>query len=334
MSILTNVAGSIEFPRTGKSTGYNLHATAGSRTAVNANLVNGAVLMRDPHNHGNDSNNLEFALPTAGFEGALAVCQENNIYELGERNKIDPAVANRRKGGQVRLVNIGRARPLVKANCVKGVTKLYPVEGQWYLAAGMEPGVLASATAASAAVSNTASETTFDNSSYTIPANSLKVGDIIRIRTQGIATATNSTDTLAIAVKIGSTALYTFTANDVVNNDIWTGEVEMTVRSIGASGAAVVDIVGTLDVDADKDPAIGSFKASTTIDTTGDLALTVTATWSVANSGNSCRADVFNVILIRANTTFNACFAIADETVNNSAAAAQTYVTICRPSLL
>ena len=46
------------------------------------------------------------------------------------------------------------------------------------------------AAAASTAVSNTVTETLFDNF-ITIPANSLGVGSLVRLKWQGIATATN-----------------------------------------------------------------------------------------------------------------------------------------------
>lgn len=154
-------------------------------------------------------------------------------------------------------------------------------------------------TAASTAISNTASETAFD-ASYTIPANSLRAGDVIKVRYQGIATATNSTDTLLVRLRIGGlsgTALLVGTATDVANNNVFGGEFTLIVRTVGSSGTVVG--VGT-HVEAPAASGTASqatmeILGSTTLDTTADQAVVVTATWSVANAGNSCRLDVMLV---------------------------------------
>lgn len=154
------------------------------------------------------------------------------------------------------------------------------------------------ATAASTAVTNTTTQTAFDRA-VTIPANTLKVGDVIRVRAQGIATATNSTDTLNATVRLGTTDIIATGAVDVANNDIFYLDIDIVIRTIGASGTLVaagltaIGASGTITAKA-------AFKASTTIDTTADLSVNTTATWSVANAGNSCRLDVMDVQLIRA----------------------------------
>lgn len=153
--------------------------------------------------------------------------------------------------------------------------------------------------AASTAISNLTAETAFDTS-HSIPANSLQPGEVIRVRFQGIATSTNSTDTLLIRLRIGGvagTALLTGTATDVANNNIFAGEAQITIRTIGASGTFVA--VGThTEVPAASGTAvhdITEITASTTIDTTAAQVINATATWSVASSSNSCRMDVFTV---------------------------------------
>lgn len=155
--------------------------------------------------------------------------------------------------------------------------------------------------AASTAVTNTVTETAFDKY-YTIPANMLQVGSLLRIRYQGIATATNSTDTLTAKLYIGGltgTALQTCGATDVANNNIFAGEFMLAIRTIGASGTfvgwgqntAVLAASGTATM-------VVTNIASTTIDTTASQDLKVSATWSVANSGNSCRLDYFAVEML------------------------------------
>jgi hypothetical protein len=165
---------------------------------------------------------------------------------------------------------------------------------------GVVPAVVYTNEAASAAVSNTTAETLF-STSYTVPGNSLSPGQLIRIRYQGIATATNATDSLAIKLYlggIGGITLLTQAAQDVANNDVFQGEYVLIVRSIGAAGTvvgcgtgkSVASAEGTMTAKDDILPA-------TAIDTTSAKTIGVSATWSAANAGNSCRLDVLVVEL-------------------------------------
>ena len=153
-------------------------------------------------------------------------------------------------------------------------------------------------TAASSAVSNTTTESKFDQS-VTAAAGRLTAGMLVKIRWQGIATATNATDTLRIRVRIGGltgTLLFDHAATDVANNDVFSGEFSLIVRTAGASGTIVG--VGTGKSIAAAEGS-ATFKddilASTTVDTTAAQEICVTATWSVANAGNSVRLDVLAV---------------------------------------
>lgn len=154
-------------------------------------------------------------------------------------------------------------------------------------------------TAASTAISGTASETAFDTN-YTIPANFLRAGAVLKVRYQGIATATNGTDTLAIKLYIGGlagTVLLAGTATDVANNNIFGGEATIVIRTVGASGTFVA--VGThIKVPAASGTAVQDIceiTASTAIDTTATKLITASATWSTSSGSNSCRMDVFTV---------------------------------------
>jgi hypothetical protein len=163
---------------------------------------------------------------------------------------------------------------------------------------GVAPVVVYTNEAASAAHTNTTTEAMFDKN-YTIPANTLEPGQLIRIRYQGIATATNSTDTLTLVLRIGGltgTALFTHAAQDVANNDVFSGEFELIIRTIGASGTMVG--VGTGKSIAAAEGTVtykDDILASTTIDTTVAQQIGVTADWSVANAGNSCRLDFLRI---------------------------------------
>lgn len=160
-------------------------------------------------------------------------------------------------------------------------------------------GVVYNSVAASTAHSNTTTEALFDKQ-YSIPANTLVAGTVIKVRFQGIATATNSTDTLTIKLYIGGlsgTALLTGTATDVADNNIFAGECTIQIRTAGASGTLVA--VGThTDVPAASGTAtqgICEITASTTIDTTAAQVIGVGADWSVASASNSARLDIMIV---------------------------------------
>lgn len=66
------------------------------------------------------------------------------------------------------------------------------------------------------------------------------------------------------------------------------------------------------------------YLAETTVDTTGTLALTVTATWSVASASNVVYLDILNVSLER--TDANVPVAMAVEALDNSAGVAEDFV--------
>lgn len=161
-------------------------------------------------------------------------------------------------------------------------------------------GRLYSNTAASTAISNTTSETLF-STQYTLPANTVTPGSVIRIRYQGIATATNSTDTLAIKLYIGGltgTVLLSHTATDVADNNVFSGEYELIFRTIGATGTMIG--CGTCkSVPAAEGTATykDDILASTTIDTTADKVIGVSATWSALSASDSVRLDFLRIDL-------------------------------------
>ena len=181
-----------------------------------------------------------------------------------------------------RLLGLSRMGRLVAGGNIPGVASLVAYSNE----------------AASSAISNTTTETAFDTS-YTFPKNSLAAGQVIKIKWQGIATSTNSTDTLAIKVYIGGitgTLLFTHAATDVANNNVFMGEYELIVRTVGASGTVVGFGTGK-SVPAAEGTATykDDILASTTIDTTAVQQVAVSATWSVASSSNSVRLDFLTV---------------------------------------
>ena len=157
---------------------------------------------------------------------------------------------------------------------------------------------MSTSVAASTAHSDTTTEALLDTI-CTIPANTLIAGSVIRVRYQGIATSTNSTDTLTIKLYLGGltgTVLLTGTATDVANNNIFCGEYTLVVRTSGAAGTCV-GFGSHSKVPAASNTASPVYEilASTAIDTTASKVIGVGADWSVASASNSCRLDVFVV---------------------------------------
>lgn len=161
----------------------------------------------------------------------------------------------------------------------------------------VSPDILFAAIVAATVVTNTTTETPFDQN-VTFAANRLQVGDVIRVRGMGVCPSTNSTDTLTVKLKLGAAVIIATAATDVANNDIWLIEADIVVRAIGASGSIVAtgnQALGTPGTVTAKPFNL----AATTIDTTASQLLAMTATWSVANAGDQARLDIFNVELLR-----------------------------------
>jgi hypothetical protein len=160
----------------------------------------------------------------------------------------------------------------------------------------VDGGLLYNNTAVGTALTGSSTETDLD--SFTLPANFLKAGDEIEIEGWGIATATNSTDTLAINVKLGSVTVCAVAAVDAANNNIWRFRMVITVRSVGASGKIIAHgNAGALG--ATSTAELMRTLNEATLDTTAAAAAKVTGTWSTTSGGNSCRSEQFAVRLRR-----------------------------------
>jgi hypothetical protein len=156
--------------------------------------------------------------------------------------------------------------------------------------------------AASGVVANTTTRTAY--ATYTIKAGSLRVGSRIRVRGQVIATATNSSDTLLVDIggAVGGTpAIIVGTAaTDVANDNVAMIDADIVVRTLGTTGTLAGSAWLTTAIAANLTAAPVLAKiVSTTVATDADIVLGLYGTWSVANPGNSSRADLFTVDVIR-----------------------------------
>lgn len=159
-------------------------------------------------------------------------------------------------------------------------------------------GLAYSNVAASSAVTSTSTETLFDTF-YTIPANTLKAGTVVKIRYQGIQTAVNSTDTLQVKLYLGGiagTALITHASTAGVSNGTISGEYQLIVRTAGTSGTVVgcgtyKSVVAAEGTATYKDDIL----ASTTVNTTTTQVIGVAASFNSTSAGNSVRLDNLTV---------------------------------------
>jgi hypothetical protein len=153
--------------------------------------------------------------------------------------------------------------------------------------------------AASAAITGaTETETLFD-SQISLPANTLKAGTVVRVRAQGIHTATTGSEDHSMILKIGSVAVTTMAAIDPANSDLWYFDAIIVCRTAGAGGT----IVATGTQLAQAATGVGTAKpfllASTTLDTTGANIVGVAIDrQGTATDSDSARLDVMFVEVI------------------------------------
>lgn len=133
----------------------------------------------------------------------------------------------------------------------------------------------------------------------TIAANEIDQGTVIVIVGHGYLSTTGE-PTLKISVTLGGSevcATEVFTTADTITDQGFTFRAEIVCRSTGATGSVVAG--GTFEYDAGNQHKLQ--KTSTTaINTTGTLAVDVTATWGTASASNTLTCQVATIQLIKA----------------------------------
>ena len=162
-------------------------------------------------------------------------------------------------------------------------------------------GGLFAQTANSTPITNTTAETSLINGgigTLSVPANAFKVGDSFRVVTAGVLNAANN-QTIRIRVKAGSIVLLDSLAQNITNitNDVFSLNVDFTVRQLGGAGVASIVTLGTFHYAKTSNATVQGFAFnqvnSTTFDTTISNALNITVQWGAADSGNSIYSDIF-----------------------------------------
>ena len=158
-------------------------------------------------------------------------------------------------------------------------------------------GTIYKAVANGSAINTTSTETVVY--SATIPANSLKVGDEIRVYGVIYNISVNATPTLRGRIRFGGTTLTGTAVSDTstisVIADNWLIlNATIQIQAIGASGSFVAS--GQSNSIANTTNATQSIAtAATTIDTTAAILVELTALWSASHLSNSCRGQQFTV---------------------------------------
>jgi hypothetical protein len=146
--------------------------------------------------------------------------------------------------------------------------------------------------AAGAELTDTTTETTL--ASTTLAAGQLAAGRAIEVIASTLTTSSNGTDTLTLKLYIGGTVVWTSAGVDQANNDV--GTVRALASSKGTGAASTVDVTGYgVDPDATGTIAAKGFFKQLSLNTSSELEVKLTGTWSVQHADNKVKCHQFIV---------------------------------------
>lgn len=150
-------------------------------------------------------------------------------------------------------------------------------------------------------VANTAAETVFA-STYTIPANMLQPGSVIRVRAYGVASVGGLVPTMQIRLRIGTTIILdtgvisALTGSSV--NDGWYFDGQMITQSTGVTGQIEAQGVARFQTSATASAVISlENTAPFSIDTTSAEAITLSWDWGTASASNTATLREFAIYI-------------------------------------
>ena len=133
----------------------------------------------------------------------------------------------------------------------------------------------------------------------TVPANGFQIGDSYRAVFGGVMNAANN-QTIRIRVKAGAITLLDSGVQSLTNsiiNDIWSLNIDFTIRQIGGAGTASIVSLGAFHYIKTSNASTQGFAFNvvnnTTFNTTISNVLDVTVQWGSNNAGNSIYSDIF-----------------------------------------
>lgn len=143
---------------------------------------------------------------------------------------------------------------------------------------------------------------------FSMWANGLKIGDVLRVKASGrMSTAASSPGTITFDVRAGSsTVIFNGGASGTLatsaTNLTWDLEAYLTVRAIGTSAnvlgtgrlvSAALSATTPIQLLPTSAPAVGS-----NFDSTASFVVDLFATWSVANASNSITLHQYELALL------------------------------------
>jgi hypothetical protein len=124
-----------------------------------------------------------------------------------------------------------------------------------------------------------------------LAANSLAVGDVLRIRLWGVYSTAALAPTLTGKIKFGSTTMLNtgaLTAVALVSDGGWSVNADFTVTAIGAGGTVESQGYAEFATAATTGLSVNATNtAAVSLDTTASQAITVTVQWSASSASNS-----------------------------------------------
>ena len=151
-------------------------------------------------------------------------------------------------------------------------------------------------------ITNTTVETSLINGgvgTLTVPANGFQVGDSFRAVFGGVMNADNN-ENITIRVDAGPIVLLDSGLQNLgssVTNDVWSLNIDFTIRSLGGPGVASIVSLGSFHYTKTNNSSVQGFAFNvvnnTTFDTTIPTTLDVTVQWQNASTGNTIYSDIF-----------------------------------------
>ena len=185
---------------------------------------------------------------------------------------------------------------------IQGVQGIQGIQGIQGVQGAMGVSGLYAQTANSAIVTNTTAETTIIGTgvgTLSVPANGFSVGDSFRAVLGGVVNANNN-QTIRIRVRTGSALLLDSGLQNLgssVINDVWSLNIDFTIRQTGAAGVASIVSLGGFHYTKTNNASVQGFGFnvvnSTTFNTTISNTLDVTVQWGSASTGNNIYSDTF-----------------------------------------
>ena len=184
----------------------------------------------------------------------------------------------------------------------QGIQGVQGIQGIQGIQGAMGVSGLYAQTANSAIVTNTTAETTIIGTgvgTLSVPANGFSVGDSFRAVLGGVMNAGNN-ETIRIKLKSGSVILLDSGLQNLgsaVTDDVWSLNVDFTIRQIGAAGVASIVSLGSFHYTKTNNASVQGFGFnvvnSTTFNTTISNTLDITVQWGSASTGNNIYSDTF-----------------------------------------